>query len=158
MKNRSLTLFEALLVLTLLSIIISFSFYFLNFFNQANFLFNETLNNILRLIETTREKSKLAEENTFWGIIFINSTTKNYVQIVKNDVNNVVFVYDLPNFVIYLDPANNSSKTVFFEKFSGKTTSTRLLLKNKNTNLQMYICIPTSSPSFLSTSSLCSEF
>jgi len=158
MKNKSLTLFEVLLVLTIISIIIGFSFYFFNFFSQSNFVFEETLNNLVKFIETAKEKSKLGENDANWGVVFVNSTTKNLVQIVKNNSTNIVFVYDLPNFVIYLDPPNNSSKLIFFEKFTGKTTSTKVLLKNKNTGLQKYICIPTSSPSFVSPSSTCYEF
>lgn len=158
MKNKGLTLFEVILVLIILSIIISFSFYFLNFFSQSNFLFEETLNNLVSLIETTREKSKLGEEDSSWGITFVNSTTKNFVRIFKNDPNNVVSVYDLPSFVIYLDPPNNSSTTVNFEKFSGKTVPTKILLKNKNTNNQKYICIPDVSPSFISENASCLQF
>lgn len=158
LNNKGLTLFEVLLVLTILSIIISFSFYFLNSSRQSNFIFDETLENISRFIEIAREKSLLGEDNSSWGIVFINSSSKNFIQIFKDNPSSSYFIYDLPNFIIYLDPPPNTSKVLFFEKFSGKTTSTSVLLKNSNTNFQKYICIPTSSPSFISTSSSCFQF
>lgn len=158
MSNSGLTLLEILLVLTIISIIISLSFYFFNFFNQSNLILEETLKNLNRFVEITREKSRLGEDDATWGIVFINSTTKNFVIIFKNDPNRVFFLYDLPNFITFTDPPNNSNKLILFEKFSGKTTSTVVIVSNKRTNSQRFICIPTSSPSFISISIPCHEF
>jgi len=155
---KGLTLFETLLVLIILSIIISFSFYFFNLVSQSELVFEETLNNLKNYVETAREKARLGEGGVSWEVVFVNSSTKHYVELKIYSSSTVVSRFDLPNFVVFLDPSPNTSKSVVFGSYSGTTTSSRVLLKNTRTNSQKYLCIPTSSPSFFSTSSLCSSF
>lgn len=152
---KGFTLFETVLVLIILSFILGFGFYYFNQLSQTNFIFEENLKISLNFVQVAREKSLLGEDNSTWGIGFINSSTGSYLQIVKNNSSNLYFQYDLPKNLTFVNPPSNH---IFFEKFTGKTTETNVGLKNKITNSIKYICIPSSSPPFISVSSTCSRF
>ncbi|GBD34889.1 hypothetical protein HRbin35_00644 [bacterium HR35] len=152
---KGFTLFETVLVLIILSFILGFGFYYFNQLSQTNFIFEENLKITLNFVQITREKSLLGENNSTWGIGFINSSTGSYIQIVKDSSSNLYLQYDLPKNLIFVNPP---SGYIFFEKFTGKTTGTNVGLKNKINNALKYICIPTSSSPFISPSSTCSRF
>ncbi|MER3581581.1 MAG: hypothetical protein C4347_01905 [Patescibacteria group bacterium] len=153
---KALTLFEVLLVLIVLSIILGFSLFTINFRNQSRFIFNETLKFITKNIDSTREKAVLNEDNALWEIKFVNSSTIYFFDILKNNTTSQRFT--LPPNIVFERPSNNSFLLVSFEKFTGKTTFTYLQIRNKITNEVKYVCIPTSSPAFISNDSICLEF
>ncbi len=152
------TLFETLLVLIIISIILGFGFYYFNQISQMNFLFEETNKRILDLVKTAREKAILGEENSDWGVSFVNTST-DYVLLYKGSPTNIYYQLTMNKRFSFLNPAENSTLSVKFSKFNGvPSISTIISIKNNLTNEIKYLCIPTSSSPFLSTTSTCLEF
>jgi len=155
---KSFTLFETILVLTLISIILGFGFYYFNQLSQMSFFFEETNKRILDLVKTAREKSILGEENSEWGVSFVNTST-DYVNLYKGNVNNIYFQFAINKRFSFVNPPENTILSITFSKFRGvPSTNATISLKNNLNNELKYICIPSGSPPFISNTSSCLEF
>ena len=155
---KGVTLFETVLVLIIISIILGFGFYYFNQISQMNFLFEETNKRILDLVKTAREKAILGEENSNWGVSFVNTST-DYVLLYKGTRTNIYFQFTLNKSFNFVNPTENSSLSITFSKFKGTpSVSATISIKNNLTNEIRYLCIPSSSSPFLSKTSTCLEF
>jgi prepilin-type N-terminal cleavage/methylation domain-containing protein len=155
---KGFTLFETILVLIIISVILGFGFYYFNQKSQMNFLFEETNKRILDLTKTAREKAILGEENSDWGVSFVNTST-DYVLLYKGTPTNIYFQFTLNKRFSFVNPPEGSSLSITFSKFKGfPSISTTISIKNSLTNEIRYLCIPSSSSPFLSATSSCLEF
>lgn len=134
---KAFTLIETLIVVALIGFIFLLSSYLYIKFYQSGFSLEESANIIVKVLNLAKEKSIIAEENSNWGVWFINtSSPPDYFYLFKENTSTLINKYYLPKDVSFSDFIE---KTIIFNKFSGETTSTTLKISSYNKNKIIYI-------------------
>lgn len=141
-KNKSFTLVEILIVVSLLvGIFVIFLSSFLKISKEYFSLYNDTVK-IKAILEQARESSVLGLENQSWGVYFVNSSSAYYLFSGSSFISSTNYSqFFLESSNIFSDPAQNQTKEVIFQKYSGFTTSTQIKIKSKNKPLESIIYV-----------------
>ena len=143
------TLIEVLLVTILVSIIIGFSAYWHSKIYQTSFLIEETAQYLINILNLSRQKAMLSEENDNWGVWLINNQKNpDIVHLFKGTTSTIRESFYLPTEIDFVIPPVNSSKIITFQKLTGETTSTHIEISLQG-KFSKSISVPTSSPPWI---------
>jgi prepilin-type N-terminal cleavage/methylation domain-containing protein len=131
-KNKGFTLFELLLVISIVVVISSVGVgFYLNYSRSVEL--NSATATILSNIKQAQSKSIVGEGGFKWGVHFVNSTS-SYYEIFSSptdysDASKVVISKNyLPGSISFYDPVINTTKDIIFNKISGSTTASSISL------------------------------
>ncbi len=133
MKNRAFTLLEAVIVLILIS---SMSLYLVKLTNLVSsdfFVLKSQTEYVKKSIETARERAVLGDKGQKWGVIFFNTTTKDYFYTFAGDTFETATSSE-KNFIDkslnFINIPLGSSSEIIFSKFSGELTASSSIIIN----------------------------
>lgn len=122
MRARGITLIELLIVLGIIAIIMSVGAVNFFGFKQKNDL-DLAANQIVSVLRNAQERSRSQEDGSDWGVRFGNPISGgDFFSLFKGNVFSdagVVSRINISPTVIFIDPAENSSKDVVFGKITG---------------------------------------
>lgn len=133
MKNRAFTLLEAVIVLILIS---SMSLYLVKLTNLVSsdfFVLKSQTEYVKKSIETARERAVLGDKGQKWGVIFFNTTTKDYFYTFAGDTFETATSSE-KNFIDkslnFINIPLGSSSEIIFSKFNGELTASSSIIIN----------------------------
>lgn len=124
-KNKSFTLVEILIVIVIIGFIIGFSIYWYNKIYNTELLLNKTASYLVSILNLAKQKSLITEENKSWGVWLINNQNgPDLIRLIKENTSTIEETFNLPSGINFIEPQENFSKVIIFQKLSGETTST----------------------------------
>ena len=133
--NRGFTLLEILIVISILVIISSIGVgSYLNY--ARNIEINSVTQNVIFDLKQTQSKAMTGEGSFKWGVHFVNST-RDYYEIFStptdySDVSKVTTATNyLSSSISFSNPAEGFTKDIIFNKISGGTVATSIVLSSQ---------------------------
>jgi len=121
--NKAFTLIEILIVVLIVGFIIGVISTFQANISRSGFLVEETAQYLINVLNLTRQKSLIEEENSSWGIWLINTSSQDYLYIFKNSTSSLKERFNLPTQITFFD---FNERIILFNKLTGETTSTKV--------------------------------
>lgn len=145
MQNKSFTLLEALLALGIFSLLFFGATSMTQLFSQDNIVARAQAKTIQSALQSARLRATRAEQDTSWGLYMKHETARDYAILFSGGS----YLTAQTQETLPLDPratfsglTENGTQEIVFEKSSGSTTSTTVVIASRKTGKAFTISVP----------------
>ncbi len=145
MQNKSFTLLEVLLALGIFSLLFFGAASMSQLFSQDNIVAQAQTKTIQSALQSARLRATRAENDLPWGLYMKHEAVRDFAVLFSG---NSYFTAETQE-TLPLDPraifsslAENGTQEIVFEKSSGFTTSTTVLIASRRTGKTFTISVP----------------